>query len=166
MTYLGELSGRATDRLEAVARTFRAAEIETTLSDKILNEVWKKLALNACTLPVAGLLHFMSHELVAFDGTKSLMAAILKEVVAVANAQGIALDYDERWAAITGLLEKAIGGKASMLQDVEARRQTEIEVINGAIVDAGRRVNVATPHNETMVWMIQAAERHYLQAKA
>ena len=108
----------------------------------------------------------MSHELVAFDGTKSLMAAILREVVAVANAQGIALDYDERWAAITGLLEKAIGGKASMLQDVEARRQTEIEVINGAIVDAGRRVNVPTPHNETMVWMIQAAERHYLQAKA
>ena len=87
----------------------------------------------------------MSHELVAFDGTKSLMAAILSEVVAVANAQGIALDYDERWAAITGLLEKAIGGKASMLQDVEARRQTEIEVINGAIVDAGRRVGVPTP---------------------
>ncbi len=71
------------------------------------------------------------------------MAAILREVVAVANAQGIALDYDERWAAITGLLEKAIGGKASMLQDVEARRQTEIEVINGAIVEAGKRVGVA-----------------------
>ena len=71
------------------------------------------------------------------------MAAILGEVVAVADAQGIALDYDERWAAITGLLEKAVGGKASMLQDVEAKRQTEIEVINGAIVDAGRRVGVA-----------------------
>ena len=86
--------------------------------------------------------------------------------MAVANAQGIALDYDERWAAITGLLEKAIGGKASMLQDVEAKRQTEIEVINGAIVEAGSRVGVPTPHNETMVWMVQAAERHYLQAKA
>ena len=59
--------------------------------------------------------------------------------MAVAKAQGIALDYDERWAAITGLLEKAVGGKASMLQDVEAERQTEIEVINGAIVDAGRQ---------------------------
>jgi 2-dehydropantoate 2-reductase len=53
-----------------------------------------------------------------------------------------------------------------MLQDVEAKRQTEIEVINGAIVEAGRRTGVPTPHNETMVWMIQAAERHYLQAKA
>jgi 2-dehydropantoate 2-reductase len=83
----------------------------------------------------------------------------------VAKAQGIALDYDERWAAITGLLEKAIGGKASMLQDVEAGRQTEIEVINGAIAEAGSRAGVPTPYNQAMVWMVEAAERHYLQAK-
>jgi 2-dehydropantoate 2-reductase len=166
MTYIGELSGKTTPRLDKVIETFRAAQIETTGSERILDEVWKKLALNACTLPVAGLLHFMSHELVAFDGTKSLMAAILQEVVAVAKAQGISLDHDERWAAITGLLEKAVGGRASMLQDVEARRQTEIEVINGAIVDAGKRTGVATPVNETMVWMIQAKQAHYLQAKA
>lgn len=166
MTYIGELSGKMTPRLDAVIETFRAAQIETTRSERILDEVWKKLALNACTLPVAGLLHFMSHELVAFDGTKALMAAILQEVVAVAKAQGIALDYDERWAAITGLLEKAVGGKASMLQDVEAGRQTEIEVINGAIVEAGRRTGAPTPVNETMVWMIQSKQAHYLQAKA
>ncbi|TPI63617.1 2-dehydropantoate 2-reductase [Mesorhizobium sp. B3-1-7] len=166
MTYIGELSGKTTPRLDKVIETFRAAQIETTKSERILDEVWKKLALNACTLPVAGLLHFMSHELVAFDATKSLMAAILQEVVAVADAQGISLDYDERWAAITGLLEKAVGGKASMLQDVEARRQTEIEVINGAIVDAGKRIGVATPVNDAMVWMIQAKQAHYLQAKA
>ena len=166
MTYIGELTGKTTPRLDRVIETFRAAQIDTTRSERILDEVWKKLALNACTLPVAGLLHFMSHELVAFEGTKSLMAAILREVVDVAKAQGIALDYDERWTAITGLLEKAVGGKASMLQDVEARRQTEIEVINGAIVDAGKRTGVATPVNETMVWMIQAKQTHYLQAKA
>jgi 2-dehydropantoate 2-reductase len=166
MTFIGELSGKTTPRLENVVSTFRDARIETTLSTRILDEVWKKLALNACTLPTSALLGFFAHELVAFDGTKSLMAAILSEVVAVAQAQGIAFDYDERWAAITGLLEKAVGGKASMLQDVEARRQTEIEVINGAIVEAGTRAGVPTPNNQTMVWMIQAAERHYLQAKA
>lgn len=166
MTYIGELGGKASPRLDKVVEAFRAAQIETTRSDRILDEVWKKLALNACTLPVAGLLHFMSHELVAYDGTRDLMAAILAEVVAVAGAQGIALDYDERWAAITGLLEKAVGGKASMLQDVEAGRQTEIEVINGAIVDAGGRTGVATPVNQAMVWMIQAKQSHYLRAKA
>ena len=93
------------------------------------------------------------------------MAAILKEVVAVAQAQGIALDYEERWTAITSLLEKAVGAKASMLQDVEARRRTEIEVINGAIVEAGRRTGVPTPHNEAMVWLIEAAEKQYLEGR-
>ena len=94
------------------------------------------------------------------------MAAILSEVVAVANAQGIALDYDERWAAITGLLEKAIGGKASMLQDVEAEapdRDRGDQRRHRRGRQARRR---ATPHNQTMVWMVQAAEQHYLKAKA
>lgn len=166
MTYIGELTGKATDRLARIVETFRAASIDATPSDKILDEVWKKLALNACTLPTSALLRFQSHELVAFEGAKRLMAAILAEVASVAKAQGIALDYDERWTAITGLLEKAIGGKSSMLQDVEAGRQTEIEVINGAIVAAGQRAGVATPVNDTMVSMIQAAEARYLQAKA
>lgn len=166
MTYIGELSGRSSQRLDAVAAAFRAAEIDTTPSCQILGEVWKKLALNACTLPTASLLRFFAHELVAFEPAKDEMAAILAEVVAVAKAQGIALDYDERWAAITGLLEKAIGGRASMLQDVEAKRRTEIDVINGAIVEAGQRTGVPTPHNQAMVSMIKAAEQHYLAAKA
>jgi len=166
MTYIGELGGKRSERLERVADTFRAASFDVTVSERILDEVWKKLALNACTLPTSALLRFFAHELVAFEPIKLEMAAILREVVDVANAQGIALDYDERWSAIISLLEKAIGGKASMLQDVEAARQTEIEVINGAIVAAGQRAGVATPHNQAMVWMVQAAEQHYLRAKA
>ncbi len=165
MTFLGELSGEATPRLDALAGVFRGAGIETTVSTRILDEVWKKLALNCCTLPTSALLRFFAHELVTHKDAETVMAAILREVVAVARAQGIALDYDERWAAITGLLEKAIGGKASMLQDVEADRQTEIEVINGAIVEAGRKAGVPTPVNETMLGMILALQAKYLAAK-
>lgn len=165
MTYLGELDGAMSERLARTADTFAAAGFETTRSERILDEVWKKLALNVCTLPSSALLRFLSHELVAFDGTKELMAALLREVVEVATAQGIALDYDERWAAITGLLEKAVGGKSSMYQDMEAGRRTEIDVINGAITDAGRRLGIATPVNEAMVWMVRAAEARALRAK-
>lgn len=166
LTHLGELDGAMSPRLALIAETFGAAGIESVTTPRILDEIWKKLALNACTLPTSGLLGFFAHELVAFDGAKKVMAAILREVVDVAQANGIALDYDERWLAITTLLEKAIGGKASMLQDVEAKRQTEIEVINGAIVAAGARVGVATPVNQTMVWMIEAAQARYLAARA
>jgi len=162
MTYLGELDGARSERLLKVDEALRSAGFETTVSERILDEVWKKLALNCCTLPVAALLRFQSHELVAYPAARDQMALILREVVDVARAKGIQLDYDERWAAITGLLEKAVGGKASMLQDVEAGRQTEIEVINGAIADAGREAGVPTPVNDTMVAMVTALQSRYL----
>ena len=165
MTILGEIAGQRSARLEQVSAALQSGGFETTISERILDEVWKKLALNCCTLPTSGLLGFHADELVGYPTAKDCMAMILAEVVAVAQAKGIALDYDERWVAITGLLEKAIGGKASMLQDVEARRQTEIEVINGAVVAAGREVRVPTPANTVLVGLITALQSKYLAKK-
>jgi 2-dehydropantoate 2-reductase len=165
ITHIGELSNKATPRVSRIAEALRKAGFETTVSQRILEEVWKKLALNCCTLPTSGLLRFLSHELVTYKDAEKVMSSVLREVVDVAKAQGIAIDYDERWSAITGLLEKAIGGKASMLQDVEAGRRTEIEVINGAIIDAGKRHGVATPVNQTLVALISALQAKYLAGK-
>ena len=65
MTYVGELDGKATPRLGARRRDLRAAPASRRRSPtRILDEVWKKLALNACTLPTAALLRFTPHELV------------------------------------------------------------------------------------------------------
>jgi len=131
-----------------------------------MKEVWSKLALNCCTLPTSALLRFYAAQLVEHEGTLALMRALLREVVTVAQAQNIALDFDERWEAITSLLARAIKGRSSMLQDVEKSRRTEIEVINGAIADAGRRLGFPTPHNDTMVWLIRALEAAYSAPKA
>ncbi len=164
MTHMGELDGKSTPRLEAAVAAFRHAGIETTPSPRIIDEVWKKLALNVCTLPSAALLHFQAHELNQHEEMRALMQGLLAEVVAVARAQGINLDQAERWQAITSLLERAIGARPSMLQDVEAGRQTEIDVINGAIVDAGKRTSVPTPLNDAMVWMVKSLQAKYLAA--
>jgi 2-dehydropantoate 2-reductase len=164
-TYVGELDGTMTSRLEAAAAALRRAGFEVNPSATILDEVWKKLSLNVCTLPTAALLGLFANQLLEHAGMVALMQGLLAEVVAVATAQGIKLDETERWAAITGVLEKAVGAKASMLQDAEAKRRTEIDVINGAIVDAGRRVGIATPLNDSMVWLVRSMEETYL-AKA
>jgi 2-dehydropantoate 2-reductase len=164
-TYVGEIDGQSSARLEAAVSAFRGAGIETIPSPHIVEEVWKKLALNVCTLPTAALLRFAAHELNQHEGTRMLMRGLLAEVVAVASEQGIVLDEAERWQAITGLLEKAIGARASMLQDVEANRQTEIDVINGAIVAAGEKHSVPTPLNSTMVWMVKSLQAKYLAAQ-
>ena len=164
MTYIGELDGKPSARLTTAIAAFRNAGIETTQSDRILDEVWKKLALNVCTLPTAALLRFQAHELSQHEEMRLLMRGLLAEVVAVAKAQGISLDESERWQAITSLLGRAIGARSSMLQDVEAGRQTEIDVINGAIVEGGRRTSVPTPLNDAMVWLIKSLQAKYLPA--
>jgi Ketopantoate reductase PanE/ApbA len=58
MTYVGEIDGAQSLRLEAAVAAFCNAAIETTLSPRILDEIWKKLALNVCTLPISALLRF------------------------------------------------------------------------------------------------------------
>lgn len=158
ITFIGELDGAMSARLERIAVLFNEAGIEVTQSPAVLQHIWSKLALNACTLPTSALLRFYAGQLVEHEGLLALMRGLLGEVVAVANAQGIPLDYDERWTKITGLLQQAAKGKSSMLQDVEKQRQTEIDVINGAIVAAGKRLNISTPYNETMVWLVRSLE--------
>jgi 2-dehydropantoate 2-reductase len=162
MTFLGELDGATTTRLARIAETLRGAGFEVTTTTTILREIYAKLALNVCTLPTAALLRFYAPQLVQHDGTLELMRALLREVVAVAQAQSIALDEQERWDAITGLLGRlAPTAKGSMSQDVDRGRRTEIDVINGAVVDAGRRLGIATPYNDTMVWMVKALEETF-----
>lgn len=70
----------------------------------------------------------------------------------MAQAQKIPLGFDERWDAITGLLPKlAPNSKGSMLQDVEARRQTEINVLCGAFLEAKAQLNIPTSYNCAMI---------------
>jgi 2-dehydropantoate 2-reductase len=160
-TLIGELDGSVTERAARLAELFSAAGLEARATQDVIREIWSKLALNAATLPVAALLRFRAGWLVEHSGTQDLMRALLAETVAVANRQGIALDYDERWEVITSLLRRAAAAKPSMLQDVEHRRRTEVEVINGAVVAAGRRTGVATPHNQAMVWLVEALQETF-----
>jgi 2-dehydropantoate 2-reductase len=160
-TYIGELNGTASERQARVVSLLNAAGLETEPTDNVLQAIWTKLTLNTCALPTAALLRFTAGELVAHAGTLALMRGILEETVAVAQAQGIALDLEERWESIVAMLTRAGAGKASMLQDVERRRRTEIDVINGAVVEAGVRLGVATPYNQAMVHMVKALEETF-----
>ena len=158
LTHLGGLGGAADARLNELATAFTAAGIEAHVSTSVREQIWSKLALNVCSLPTSSLLRCYAGDLVQRPGTVALMQSLLREVIAVATALGIKLDYNERWTAISTLLEKATTAKASMLQDVLAKRRTEIDVINGAIVAEGARFGIATPHNETLVNLIKALE--------
>lgn len=160
-TVIGELDGKISRRLEKIGETFSRAGLEVVLSENVTKEIWSKLLLAACTLPTSALLGFTSGKLIEHEGTLQLMQGILHEAVTVAKAQGIDLDEAERWQAITAAEKHYAGAKASMLQDIEKRRHTEIDVVNGAIVEAGKRLNIPTPHNQVMVWLVKSLEETF-----
>jgi len=157
---IGELDGRLSARVKAIARILGATG-EVHVSAEIVRVIWSKLCLNVCALPACALLRFYSGELLKHESLLQLMRALLRETVAVATAQGVPLDFDERWAAITAQLAKASTVRASMLQDIEARRYTEIETINGAVIEAAHRLGIPVPHNETLAWLIRALDASF-----
>jgi 2-dehydropantoate 2-reductase len=158
-TYLGELDGSVSERAEKVASFLASGGIEVQTSSEVVKDIWSKLALNVATLPSSVLARLTADRLLSSPEMQELMQNLLQEVIAVANAQDIRLNFDERWNAIVRLLKQlAPNTKGSMFQDIEQRRPTEIDVINGAIVEAGQSLKISTPYNRAVVSLIKALE--------
>jgi len=120
---------------------------------------WRKLIFNAATNPI-GALTGLTHGRVCEDpGLRRLVSQLVDEGKAVAAAQGIELDADpEELIDHAARPDVAYDHKASMLQDVEARRPTEIDYLNGGIVRFGREQGVPTPLNEAVTALIKGLE--------
>jgi 2-dehydropantoate 2-reductase len=152
---------------EAFARRAAAflsdAGWEATATGDVRTEIWKKLILNAATLPTAALTGLTAGAVGQTGPLLDLVDALAAEAVAVAAAQGLAIDLAERIERIHAVLAGAGAGKASMLQDVEAMRKTEIEAVNGAVVRQGAELAVDTALNRAMLALVNGVERSWRQ---
>ncbi len=162
-TFVGPYADEAgTERSLALANTLNDSGVDTMATESVKTEIWKKLILNAATLPTAALTHLCAGDLFEQQEVLTTVDDLAAEAVAVARAQGMSIDLAERLDRIHTVLKGAGKGKASMLQDVEARRKTEIEVINGAVAAAAKRSGVAVPLNEAMIRMVHGLERSWV----
>jgi 2-dehydropantoate 2-reductase len=123
---------------------------------------WRKVIFNASTNPI-GALTGLSHGRVCEDPPlRALVSGLVDEGKAVAGAQGIVLDADpEELIDHAAKPEVAYDHKASMLQDVEARRTTEIDYLNGGIVRFGEEHGVPTPLNRAIWALVKGLERSW-----
>jgi 2-dehydropantoate 2-reductase len=123
---------------------------------------WRKVIFNAATNPV-GALTGLTHGRVCEDaGLRRLVSRLVDEGKAVAAAQGIALDADpEELIDHAAKPEVAYDHKASMLQDVEARRPTEVDFLNGGIARFGEEHGVPTPLNRAIWALVKGLERSW-----
>ena len=161
-TFIGPYADDAgLDRARAVGELMTAAGIETTVTADVKTEVWKKLILNTATLPTAALTLLRAGELGQPGPMLDLLDRLASESTHVAQALGYPIEVQERIDRIHTQLAGAGMGKPSMLQDVEARRKTEIEVINGAVVREAERVGVDVPVNRAMVALVGGLERSW-----
>lgn len=134
------------------------AGLEASVAAPVRPEIWKKLILNAATLPTAALTGMHAGALTASEDAHALVTETAREAVVVARSLGYEIDAEERVSAIHALLEKAGPSKASMLQDFEAGRRTEVDVINGAVVRAADETGVEVPLNRGLLQLVKAWE--------
>ena len=125
---------------------------------------WRKVIFNAASNPIGALTGLTHGRVCERSDLRALVSGLVDEGKAVAAAQGIELDADpEALIDHAAKPEVAYDHKASMLQDVEARRLTEIDYLNGGIVRFGREHGVPTPLNEAIWALVKGVEASWQQ---
>lgn len=145
-------------RVQAIADLFDLAGIPYEIPVDMLRAHWAKFMLNVGINQASAVLRapygWFQHNAHA----RALMVSAAQEVVALSQSAGIGLEQEDldRMLAIIDTL--APHAKTSMLQDIEAGRETEVDIFGGAVIDLGRHYGVPTPVNQTLFDMIKAME--------
>ena len=157
-----EPSPAPTKAIEQLADACTRAGMPTEAVADARGPQWRKVIFNAATNPV-GALTGLTHGRVCEDPElRALVSGLVDEGKAVAVAEGIELDADpEELIDHAAKPEVAYDHKASMLQDVEARRATEIDYLNGGIVHFGDERGVPTPLNKAILALMKGVERSW-----
>ena len=152
------------EEIEQLAGACTQAGMPTTAVADARGAQWRKVIFNAATNPVGALTGLTHGRVCERPDLRALVSELVDEGKAVAAAQGITLDADpEELIDHAAKPEVAYGHKASMLQDVEARRATEIDFLNGGIGSFGRELGVPTPLNDAITCLIKGLEASWEQ---
>ncbi len=153
--------GAYSPRVQAVADFFDRGGMKYQIPEDMLKTLWFKWMINVGINQASAILKVPYRTFQTVKEAKDLMFALMEEVIAVSGVVGSGLvpaDYDRWLITLSGLGPE---GKTSMLQDVEAKRKTEVEAFADALVEIGRRHGVPTPANEFAALTIKAMERSY-----
>jgi 2-dehydropantoate 2-reductase len=163
MTRIGFLKSASFARslhLAKVCNLLNDCGMETAIVDDILDYVWTKLLINVGINALTAIHRCPNGGLLESEDTQNTLTAAVKEGEAVARAMGINLPEDPL-AMTLDVCKKTARNLSSMLQDINNRRPTEIDSINGQIVAAGRKFDIPVPVNEELVQKVKEIEKNY-----
>jgi 2-dehydropantoate 2-reductase len=165
-TTLGPYDGRTPlAAVERLADACTRAGMPTAVVEDARGPQWRKVIFNASTNPIGALTGLTHGRVCERPDLRSLVTGLVDEGKAVAAAQGIELDADpEELIDHAARPDVAYDHKASMLQDVEARRPTEVDYLNGGIFRFGREHGVPTPLNASIQALVKGVEASWTQS--
>jgi 2-dehydropantoate 2-reductase len=152
---IGDRGDVGAERVEQVREALASTGLPVRVTPDIERQRWHKLAWNASFNAISALTLKSSQELLTTPETRALLIAVMREVIAVANAQGVMLgeaDLDQ----LVGATEKSAPIRTSMLVDRERGRQLETDALVGVIVRRGRELGVPTPNASVLYALLTA----------
>lgn len=156
-TWLGELDGHRSERLDGLVAVLKDAGFEPMPVDDIIGFIWGKFIHNCSINAVCAILGIRVGEIPLYPSADAFQTGIINEALAVVRAKGITIPEADPFTAIKAFCRIKFN-KPSMLQHVEAGKPTEIGALNAVIVEEGARLGIPTPTNEALVLLIRAVD--------
>ena len=147
------------ENVQRVKKYFDNAGINYSIPDDIIHSLWLKYMLNVAANQATAILRLTFGEMLANDKCMEFAINLMKEVQAVAKAEGVRNTDIMIEETIENLHKMIPEGKTSMLQDVEAGRKTEVDMFAGTVVRMGKKYGIATPYNKTIKELIEIIHR-------
>lgn len=145
--------------LDALAAALTGAGLPCAVDPDASVAIWEKVAFNVALNSLCAVTRRTVGALGGDAGGRQLAHAVASEVLAVAQAEGLAVSLERAHATIDHALDHHGGHKPSMLQDLLAKRPTEIETLNGAVVRAAGHRGIEVPRTETLHALVKMAEQ-------
>ena len=150
------------DKVNEVAEAFREAGLEVDVHENVMNAIWHKLSANVAINGVSALLETPNGFISKSPYANELAKRLIKEAIEVANASGCTLDYQEELEHAYDVSRMTDETISSMVQDVLHHKETEVRIINGAVVKLGLEHGIPTPCNEMILNLVLAKQSLYL----
>ncbi|RJX35855.1 MAG: 2-dehydropantoate 2-reductase [Desulfarculus sp.] len=161
-THIGPAQGPVDGFTRRVLGLLQAAGFEASASEGVQNLIWTKLVVNVGINALTALLGVRNGRLLELPPAREIVAQAVGEALTVGRARGVDFLHEDMLAAVEEVARRTGANVSSMLQDVRAKRHTEVAYINGAVVRSGAELGIPTPVNATLAKLVQALEADYL----
>jgi len=155
-TVIGELDGRKTERIIKIVNIFNQAGIETMFSKNILKEIWIKAIVNSSINPLTTIFQCKNGYLLENPLLEKIVERVCKESTKIANTEGIDLSFEDMNKKTRQVIKDTSENYSSMFQSFKKGKKTEIESINGNMINIGKIHDVDISMNSILLYIVNS----------